>query len=486
LTVDRNGKLIDGVAANKTHAVKGSGLKYIFRNNTYGWLVKAFIFMLFALNIHAGDFTYEMNSWEQDSGLSIGTDKLKPRSSGALLSIADSAGTTVATITTSAMTITTATITGLTATVGSISTLDSSTSQIGTLSLTNALSVANGGTGRSSVPAGQILYGNDSGALESGSGFTYDSSKFKYNKTEVYEHSFPISYSQGSAEIMRLSAVSPSYYTGVLKIDLFARRLSSDVESGASMIVDVSKFSNGNIKAVLRSYSGAAGHVKLCEPEIRDGNLYISVFNTSSYYTPQEAYVRVELVIFRIEGGTISLDFLDGTTDSGRTPLSYNYCQNRLGINKLNPERKLEVKDDSGAQLRLTDSTGNYTDFQTDSGGNLSIAPSGAAIKLDKWRTTNYSKRQLSVTSGTAYLAFTIPAGVYHLSITSEGSYVNYALYAIAMSSIRKSQALIVSANDSSLSYTVEINQNGSLYDIKITASVNLDAMNVLAIRMTS
>jgi hypothetical protein len=177
LTVDRNGKLIDGVAANKTHAVKGSGLKYIFRNNTYGWLVKAFIFMLFALNVHAGDFTYEMNSWEQDSGLTIGTDKLKPRTAGSLLSIADSAGTTVATITTSAMTITTADISTASIDYATILTLDSSTSQIGTLSLTNALTVSNGGTGLSSLLAGRIPYGAGTGPLESDSTFKYDSAK---------------------------------------------------------------------------------------------------------------------------------------------------------------------------------------------------------------------------------------------------------------------------------------------------------------------
>ena len=178
LTVNTNGKKLDGATVStKVHTTKGGAFKYIYRNATYGWLLKAFIFMLFALNVHAGDFTYEMNSWEQDSGLTIGTDKLKPRTAGSLLSIADSAGTTVATITTSAMTITTATITGLTATTGSISTLDSSTSQIGTLSLTNALTVSNGGTGLSSLAAGRIPYGDDTNPLESDSTFKYDSAK---------------------------------------------------------------------------------------------------------------------------------------------------------------------------------------------------------------------------------------------------------------------------------------------------------------------
>lgn len=164
LTVNTNGKKLDGAtAATKVHTIKGGAFKYIYRNATYGWLLKAFIFMLFALNVHAGDFTYEMNSWEQDSGLSIGTDKLKPRTAGSLLSIADSAGTTVATITTSAMTITTA--------------------SIGTLSLTTALTVSNGGTGFSELAAGRIPFGNEDEPLTSDANFVYSSGKLSIGHT---------------------------------------------------------------------------------------------------------------------------------------------------------------------------------------------------------------------------------------------------------------------------------------------------------------
>lgn len=55
-----------------------------------------------------------------------------------------------------------------------------------------------------------------------------------------------------------------------------------------------------------------------------------------------------------------------------------------VGINTQGPDRRLDVLDASNPQLRLTQADGTqYTDFQTNSSGDLTISPSGEDINLD-------------------------------------------------------------------------------------------------------
>jgi hypothetical protein len=82
-----------------------------------------------------------------------------------------------------------------------------------------------------------------------------------------------------------------------------------------------------------------------------------------------------------------------------------------VGINSTGPDRRLDVLDASNPQLRLTYTDGSvYTDFQTDSGGRLLIAPSAGGRVV---QTANNSIGLLSLeTSG----------GTSHLQLYSQSS----------------------------------------------------------------
>jgi hypothetical protein len=65
-----------------------------------------------------------------------------------------------------------------------------------------------------------------------------------------------------------------------------------------------------------------------------------------------------------------------------------------LGINTTSPSQRLEVRDTS-AQLRLSYDGSNYTDIATDSGGNITITPTGGYLAV--------TGRALSISSTANY-----------------------------------------------------------------------------------
>ncbi len=61
-----------------------------------------------------------------------------------------------------------------------------------------------------------------------------------------------------------------------------------------------------------------------------------------------------------------------------------------VGINTTGPDRKLDVLDASNPQLRLTHTDGSvYTEFQADSGGDLTVNPSGGQVYFADGDTLN-------------------------------------------------------------------------------------------------
>lgn len=90
------------------------------------------------------------------------------------------------------------------------------------------------------------------------------------------------------------------------------------------------------------------------------------------------------------DGGFIVQNLTDAVTgyqwldaDGGTPILNIDTTNERVGINATGPDRKLDVLDASNPQLRLTRTDGTvYTDFQTDSYGDLTITPSGEDIIL--------------------------------------------------------------------------------------------------------
>lgn len=105
-----------------------------------------------------------------------------------------------------------------------------------------------------------------------------------------------------------------------------------------------------------------------------------------------------------------------------------------VGIGTTSPDRKLDVLDASNPQLRLTYTDGSvYTDFQTDSSGNLTITPTGTKVTIAKpvlttvlvsAKTTTTSPT--STDSGTLYtnegatseVTFNLPTAVAGLAYT--------------------------------------------------------------------
>jgi hypothetical protein len=104
------------------------------------------------------------------------------------------------------------------------------------------------------------------------------------------------------------------------------------------------------------------------------------------------------------------------TTDAGATvAVTVKPTTNNVGINTTGPDRKLDVLDASNPQLRLTQADGTqYTDFQTNSSGDLTIAPSGSdtsitgnlavSTNLDVAGTIQAGSSNVTLTLGTGFI----------------------------------------------------------------------------------
>src|SRR3989338_6526482 len=78
-----------------------------------------------------------------------------------------------------------------------------------------------------------------------------------------------------------------------------------------------------------------------------------------------------------------------------------------VGVNTTGPDRRFDILDASNPQLRLTYTDGSeYTDFQTNSSGNLNITPSGGIVGIGT--ATPYAK--LSVVGPVVAEYFHVPS----------------------------------------------------------------------------
>jgi len=87
-------------------------------------------------------------------------------------------------------------------------------------------------------------------------------------------------------------------------------------------------------------------------------------------YNPNDITMYDEEWIGISGGGIINFD-------STPSPDEIEITGAELGIGTTSPDRKLDVEDSSNPQLRLTQSSSVYTDFQTTSNGDLYIRPVG-------------------------------------------------------------------------------------------------------------
>lgn len=130
---------INGSSDDYVADFKGGHLM-IIRKTLTDWFVRFALFFFFFGGLSAeGRFVWEKNNIEMNPNLSISVDKIKARSSGDLLSIADSDGTTIAVFSTSGMQLTTLSVINYYETsayaemsidVGTITTLSSNDSYI--------------------------------------------------------------------------------------------------------------------------------------------------------------------------------------------------------------------------------------------------------------------------------------------------------------------------------------------------------------------
>ena len=68
-------------------------------------------------------------------------------------------------------------------------------------------------------------------------------------------------------------------------------------------------------------------------------------------------------------------------TNTETSELFFDDSSKELGINTASPDRRLEIIDDTNPQFRIThtDAT-DYTDFQVDTNGELTVSPSGGSV----------------------------------------------------------------------------------------------------------
>lgn len=75
------------------------------------------------------------------------------------------------------------------------------------------------------------------------------------------------------------------------------------------------------------------------------------------------------------------------------------------GVNVAAPAKRLEIRDGSAAQLRLSQSSSVQTDLKTNSDGNLNISPSGGSIFAGKTHTmASSTTTQLGLCRGGIYI----------------------------------------------------------------------------------
>jgi hypothetical protein len=142
-----------------------------------------------------------------------------------------------------------------------------------------------------------------------------------------------------------------------------------------------------------------------------------------------------------------------------------------IGIGTTGPDRKLDVLDDSNPQLRLTHTDGSvYTDFQAESGGHLTITPSGSVVRLPASNYMNFG-----ATGGTDGYGIRDNSGTMQFK-DSTGGWTNFSVAAGNDISLTKSDA---SAGAQTVNLPTAVGRSEDLYIVvKTDSSTNAVTIN--------
>ncbi|MCP3682533.1 MAG: beta-propeller fold lactonase family protein, partial [bacterium] len=223
----------------------------------------------------------------------------------------------------------------------------------GALTLDTALTVANGGTGSTTLTG--LLKGNGTGIVQTavaGTDYLSGVSDLTLATGNIY-------IGDGSSNPVA---------TNTLYIDT-NERIGIGTESPSNKL-----HLYGTGQALLRSET-AAGRIMTFGAS--DSGFYTHIGTLSSH------------ALLLVTQNARNAYILDGGMNLGKTFANSVALENTLnvegsiGVGTLGPDRKLDVLDASNPQLRLTHTNESvYTDFQTDSSGDLNIIPTGDNISI--------------------------------------------------------------------------------------------------------
>ena len=166
------------------------------------------------------------------------------------------------------------------------------------------------------------------------------------------------------------------------------------------------------------------------------------------------------------------------TVDS--TTLVVNGTSNKVSIGRAAADKKLEIVDDSAAQLRLTHTTSpaKYVDFRATSDGNLYLAPNGNKIGIG----TALPTQTLSVSGTLDISASANPVKIYGLQsaetansnvLTSSGTVITeYVSASILTYTNPSNNRLVTSVDATSVNSEANLTFDGT--DLKIAAGGDL------------
>jgi len=257
--------------------------------------------------------------------------------------------------------------------------------------------------GGSNVAGGAYMrmYGGDYGGAGQGGGMTL------YASTESGSNDY-ISFYAGGSHRMRIldtgnvgiGTTGPDRKLDVLDDTNPQLRLT---HTDGSVYVDLQATSTGNL------YINPSGGNVGIGTDSPDAELHITGSNSHTILKI-DGTAGSDAQLQFADGGVVEWALLSDTSDDDKFKIYDMAYGARLvvdntgnvGIATTSPDRKLEVFDSSNPQLRLTyTSTDVYTDFQTNSSGNLIINPSGGLVSMPQASTT------LLTVYGTSTLATT-------------------------------------------------------------------------------